>query len=89
MSATQHLHITLPNEVAEIVKTKVSTGEYASASDVVHDGLRALFAREHSIETWLHDHIGPAWDALKADPTRAVTTGQVRSRLAAEHAGAQ
>jgi hypothetical protein len=29
--------------------------------------------------------VGPAYDALKADPARAVTIDQVRATLAAEH----
>ncbi len=49
------------------------------------DGLRALMARDRAVENWLHNQAGPAYDALKADPSRAVTAGEVRARLAAEH----
>ena len=52
-------------------------------------GLRALIARDRAVETWLTNQGGPAYDALKADPSRAVTADQVRARLAAEHAKAQ
>jgi hypothetical protein len=52
-------------------------------------GLRALIARDRAVETWLTNQVGPAYDALKADPSRAVTADQVRARLAAEHAKAQ
>ena len=52
-------------------------------------GLRALIARDRAVETWLTNQVGPAYDALKADPSRAVTADQVRARLAAEHAQAQ
>jgi len=34
------------------------------------------------MEHWLHERVGPAYDALKADPGRAVTADQVRTRLA-------
>lgn len=37
-------------------------------------------------ESWLHNQVGSAYDALKADPSRAVTIDLVRARLAAEHA---
>lgn len=70
-------------------ETKVKTGEYASESEVIRDGLRALLARDRAVESWLHNQVGPAYDALKADPSRAVTADQVRARLAAEHAKAQ
>ena len=89
MRTTQQLSITLPNDMADVVKTKVKTGEYASESEVIRDGLRALLARDRAVESWLHNQVGPAYDALKADPARAVTADQVRARLAAEHAKAQ
>ena len=86
MRTTQQLSITLPNEMADVVKTKVRSGEYASESEVIRDGLRALLARDRVVESWLQSQVGPAYDALKADPSRAVTVDQVRARLAAEHA---
>ncbi|MCB1907017.1 MAG: type II toxin-antitoxin system ParD family antitoxin [Rhodocyclaceae bacterium] len=86
MRTTQQLSITLPNEMADLVKAKVRAGEYASESEVIRDGLRALLARDRAVESWLHHEVGPAYDSLKADPSRAVTADQVRARLAAEHA---
>ena len=89
MRTTQQLSITLPNDMADVVKTKVRTGEYASESEVIRDGLRALLARDRAVENWLHGQVGPAYDALKADPTRGVTADQVRARLSAEFAKAR
>ncbi|WP_199103758.1 type II toxin-antitoxin system ParD family antitoxin [Aquitalea sp. ASV11] len=89
MRTTQQMSITLPNDMAEEVKAKVHSGEYASESEVIRDGLRALMARDRAVESWLLDQVGPAYDALKADPSRAVTADQVRARLAAEHAKKQ
>lgn len=86
MRTTQQMSITLPNDMADVVKAKVRSGEYASESEVIRDGMRALIARDRAVESWLHDQVGPAYDALKADPTRAVTADQVRAYLAAEHA---
>jgi putative addiction module CopG family antidote len=85
MRTTQQLSITLPNEMADVVKDKVRTGEYATESEVIRDGLRALLARDRAVENWLHNQVGPAYDAMKADPTRAVTVDQVRARLRDEH----
>jgi putative addiction module CopG family antidote len=89
MRTTQQLSITLPNEMAEVVKAKVRAGEYASESEVIRDGLRALLAQDRAVESWLREQVGPAYDALKADPARAVTADQVRARLAAQHAKAR
>jgi putative addiction module CopG family antidote len=89
MSKVVQLSITLPLDMAEVVKAKVRTGEYATESEVIRDGLRALLARDRAIESWLNHQVAPAYDALKADPTRAVTVDQLRARLAAEHAKAR
>ncbi|WP_437558460.1 ribbon-helix-helix domain-containing protein [Acidithiobacillus sulfuriphilus] len=86
MRTTQQMSITLPNDMADAVKAKVRSGEYASESEVIRDGLRALIARDRAVENWLYTQVGPAYDALKADPSRAVSIEQVRTRLAAEHA---
>jgi antitoxin ParD1/3/4 len=88
MRTTQQLSITLPNEMADAVKSKVATGEYATESEVIRDGLRALLARDRAVENWLHEQVGPAYDGLKADPARAVTIDDVRASLAAEHKAA-
>ena len=88
MRTTQQMSITLPNEMADVVKAKVRMGEYASESEVIRDGLRALMARDRAVERWLHQQVAPAHDALRADPSRAVTADQVRARLAAERAKA-
>ena len=86
MRTTQQLSITLPNEMAEAIKTKVRFGEYASESEVIREGLRALLNRDRAIESWLQNEVGVAYDALKSNPSRAVTADQVRERLASENA---
>lgn len=86
MRTTQQMSITLPREMADAIKAKVEAGEYATESEVIRDGLRALLARDRAVESWLRDQVGPAYDALKAEPSRALTAKQVRARLAAEHA---
>lgn len=85
MRTTRQFSITLPNEMADAVKSKVAAGEYATESEVIRDGLRILMARDRAVENWLREQVGPAHDAIKVDPSRAVTVEQVRARLAAEH----
>src|SRR5580704_15643337 len=81
MRSTQQLSITLPTDMAEAIKAKVASGEYATESEVIRDGLRVLMARDRAVEHWLRDQVAPAYDALKADPSRAVSVKQVRARL--------
>jgi len=85
MRSTQQLSITLPIEMAAQVRAKVAAGDYASESEVIRDGLRSLLARDRAVESWLRDQVGPAYDALKADPSRAVSVAEVRATLAAAH----
>jgi hypothetical protein len=42
-------------------------------------------ARDRAVDHWLRDQVAPAYDALTADPSRAVSVKQVRALLAAEH----
>ena len=46
MRTTRQLSITLPNDMADALRERVSRGEYASESEAVREGLRALFARD-------------------------------------------
>jgi putative addiction module CopG family antidote len=85
MRTTQQFSITLPTEMANAVKSKVAGGEYATESEVIRDGLRALMARDRAMDGWLRQTVAPAYDALKVDPSRAVTPEQVRARLAEQN----
>ena len=52
---------------------------------MIRPGQQAPLARDRAVESWLHAQVGPAFDALKAEPTRVVTAEHVKARLAAEH----
>ena len=85
MRSTQQFSITLPNEMAEAVRSKVAAGEYATESEVIRDGLRVLLARDRAVEDWLRKDVAAAYDKLKANTSRAVAVGAVKARLAAVH----
>lgn len=85
MRSTQQLSITLPNKMADLVRAKVAKGEYATESEVIRDGLRTLLARDRAVEDWLRETAAPAYDALQADPSRAVSAKHVRSALSNAH----
>jgi putative addiction module CopG family antidote len=85
MRSTQQFSITLPTEMASLVKSKVVSGDYATESEVIRDGLRVLMARDRAMEHWLHSQVGPAHDALQADPSRALPIAEVRRRIAVVH----
>ncbi|UWM78116.1 type II toxin-antitoxin system ParD family antitoxin (plasmid) [Rhizobium sp. WSM4643] len=86
MRTTQPLTITLPLEMAQMVKAKVSSGEYATESEVIRDGLRSLAARDAAVERWLRDEVASTYDEIKAHPERALSAAEVRRRLDARMA---
>ncbi|MBU2740433.1 type II toxin-antitoxin system ParD family antitoxin [Acidithiobacillus thiooxidans] len=57
MRSTQQMSITLPLEMVRFIKDKVASGEYASESEVIRDGLRTLQTRDRIIEEWLRSQI--------------------------------
>jgi putative addiction module CopG family antidote len=77
------MSITLTHEMAEMVRAKVESGEYASESEVIRDGLRALQAHERALDSWLRNEVAHVYDAMKANPSRAVSVKRVRASLAA------
>lgn len=81
MRTTKQLSITLPIEMAELVTLKVQQGQYATESEVLRDGLRALFARDEAIERWLQTEVAEAYDALQADPSQRVSSAKLRQSL--------
>ncbi|MEK6789860.1 MAG: hypothetical protein AABY68_13010 [Pseudomonadota bacterium] len=46
-----------------------------------------IAAAVKNVESWLHAQVLPAYDALKADPSRGVTADQVRARLGLDSGG--
>ncbi len=62
MRTTQQFSVTPPIEMANLVKTKVAGGEYASESEVIRDGLRVLMARDRAVENWLAQEVVPTYD---------------------------
>ena len=85
MRSTRQLSVTLPHDMAEMVRTKVESGQYASESEVIRDGLRILRSRDQAVEHWLREQVAPAYDAIRADPRRAISNTDMRAALAAEH----
>ena len=74
--------------MADALRDRVRKGEYASESEVVREGLRALFApRDKTIDGLTRGEVAAAYDAVVADPAREVSAQAVRARLAAEQAG--
>ncbi|MGO1544788.1 MAG: ribbon-helix-helix domain-containing protein [Gulosibacter sp.] len=85
MRTTKQLSITLPNSMADALKERVASGAYASESEVIREGLRALFSQEEAVERWLHAEVVASYDEMRADPSSAISSEDVRAHLASLH----
>src|SRR6267142_427348 len=81
MRKTRSLSITLPHEMAQLIKDKVASGGYATESEVIRDGLRALQERDAAVEQWLRTEGVARYDAYHADPSRLMSAEQARDAL--------
>jgi putative addiction module CopG family antidote len=85
MRNTQPISVTLPHDMVAMVKAKVTSGEYASESEVIRDGLRTLQARDAALESWLRDEVAKSYDEFAADPSTGVPANEVMARLRASY----
>ena len=83
MRTTQQFSITLPHEMAEVVENKIKSGAYASVSEVMRDGLRALMERDAAVERWLRDEVIAGHAEYVANPSRAVPAEEILGRIKA------
>jgi antitoxin ParD1/3/4 len=77
--------VSLPPDQAAFLDAQVAGGAYASASEVVRAGLRALQERDIAIETWLRAEVAATYDAMQADPDRARSADDVLQGLRERH----
>lgn len=88
MANVEKRTVSLPQEHAAFIDAQVASGAFASASEVVRAGLRALQERDAAVERWLRTEVVAAYDEHKADPSKAIPAEQVMARLR-ERAGAR
>ena len=68
-----------------MVKATVASGEYATESEVIRDGLRTLQARDAAMENWLRDEVAKSYDEYAAEPRTGIPAGEVMARLRASY----
>lgn len=88
MAQAKKRTVSLPAEQASFIDEQVASGSYASASEVVRAGLRALQERDAAVERWLREEVVPAYDAIIEDPSRARSIEDVFGAIRERHASA-
>lgn len=86
MAATEKRTFSLPREQSDFIDGLVASGTYATSSEVIRAGLRALQERDAAMESWLQREVVPVALAMQADPDRALTSDQVFDEIRALHA---
>ena len=85
MRNTSPLSITLPHDMAAMVKEKVASGEYATESEVIRDGLRVLKARDEMVEAWLRDEVGKSYDDFASGKKGGTPGEEMMAKLRANY----
>lgn len=86
MAAVEKRTFSLPAEQASYIDALVASGTFASASEVVRAGLRALQERDAAVERWLRDEVAEAYDAVQRAPDQVIPAGDVATALRQRHA---
>ncbi|WP_366656909.1 type II toxin-antitoxin system ParD family antitoxin [Fodinicurvata sp. EGI_FJ10296] len=81
--------VSLPDDYAAYIDRMVASGAFASASEVVRAGLRALQEREAAVDRWLREEVAPTYDAMYEDPDRGIPASRVFDELRAHHTGSR
>lgn len=86
MAATERRTFSLPREQAEYIDELVSTGTYATSSEVIRAGLRALRERDAAVDRWLREEVVPVMQAALANPDSLIPFDDVFEEIEALHA---
>ena len=86
MAAVEKRTFSLPAEQASYIDALVASGTFASASEVVRAGLRALQERDAVVERWLRTEVAEAYDALQRAPDEVIAAEDVAAELRRHHA---
>ena len=86
MAAAEKRTFSLPAEQASYIDDLVASGAFATGSEVIRAGLRALKERDAAVEHWLRQEVVPVAHRMQADPDRGIPIDQVFDQIRALHA---
>jgi antitoxin ParD1/3/4 len=75
------LTVTLPDDLADLVRRRVEAGDYESESAMVREGLEALLGRDRSLDDWLRTEVRAGHEDYLRDPGSALTGEDLLRRL--------
>ncbi|HEV2645515.1 MAG TPA: hypothetical protein VGU46_04035 [Acidobacteriaceae bacterium] len=82
MRQAQELKVLLSDEAAQFVQSKVSSGEFASESDVICESVEALRLEDEERKRWEQEVVVPAFERFKANPGSGISLAALEETLA-------
>ena len=89
MAASEKRSFSLPAEQSAYIDSLVASGTYATGSEVIRAGIRALQERDLAVERWLREDVVPVALATLADPDRVLAADDVFNQIRDVHAQRQ
>ena len=86
MAASEKKTFSLSMEQAKYIDGLVESGAYASGSEVVRAGLRALQERDAAVERWLREDAASVYDAIRGGKGRRIPAEEVFAAVRGRHA---
>ena len=75
------MNVSIKRDMQNFVEQKVASGDYASSSEVIRDGLRAMQERDAAVEKWLRNEVLPTYDRFRAHPETAIPLDEAFDRI--------
>jgi antitoxin ParD1/3/4 len=75
--------VTLPSGQKAFVEDRIRLGRFASASEVVREGLRALEREETHLDEWMREKIRAAREDSRPSVPAEEVLGRLNARIAA------
>jgi antitoxin ParD1/3/4 len=85
MAASAKRTFSLPAQQSRYIDMLVESGQYATSSEVIRSGLRALQERDAAVERWLREKVVPVAAAMQAVPSRAIPIDAIFDDIRALH----
>jgi Arc/MetJ-type ribon-helix-helix transcriptional regulator len=87
MPATEQLTVTLPKDVADLVRSRMASGKYANESAVIEEALIETILppiQADEMEEWLRTEGVRRYDAMRADPSIVISIEEAFAGLDTE-----
>ena len=87
MPGVEKRTVSLSSDQAAFIDSKIRSGDYATASEVVRAGLRALRERDEAVACWLSNEVAASYDAIKANPDPAISVDEALEAIRIHQTG--